>query len=236
MSSSTLSLVLISLSVIACGKEDTRQSLPTPAPPSSAASVSAVDSNPQEASPDSIEASGIRASAGRVSRVGSKLLIQLPGGRSVTFTDDSTPDSKSDVHRYAGYKKEIHSYVVHIVPYEGSHPYLVVDDSTGDSTTVGGMPVPSPDGTRFATASLASPEGDEPGSIEVWRMAQRKPQREFLYTTEKDLWQPSDPVWRDSVSVEFTKNTRSGCCDPYVKAPGLLIRSGATWVLANPRP
>lgn len=230
-----LSVLLLS---IGCAPESARQPAPASSPPSSVASSPVVDSSPQVSWSDSIaavEAAGIRASGGKVARVGSELRIQLADGRSVAFMDDSTPGSKSDVHRYAGYEKEIRSHVVHVVPYEGSHGYLIVDDSTGDSTAVGGMPVPSPDGTRFATASMASPEGDEPGLIEIWRMAGRKPEKEFVYTTESESWEPSDPVWRDSVSIEFSKNTRSGCCEPYSKAPGWLIRSGATWVLANSR-
>jgi hypothetical protein len=223
---------------IACAPESARQPLPAPSPPSSVASAPAVEISPRVSWSDSIqavEAAGIRASEGRVTRVGSKLRIQLPDGRIVEFADDSTSGSKSDVHRYAGYEKQIHSHVVHVVPYEGVHGYLVVDDSTGDSTVVFGMPVPSPDAARFVAASMASPQGDEPGLIEIWRMVGRKPEKEFFYSTESESWEPSDPVWRDSVSIEFSKNTRSGCCEPYSKAPGWLIRSGSAWVLANAR-
>jgi len=148
------------------------------------------------------------------------------------------------VARYASYLKGIHSHVVHMVPYEGSGWYVILDDSTGDSTTVADMPIPSPDGTRFALTSM--PDEGKDGAIEVWRMeslncskllpkcvVERKPEKEFSYDLENAHWLPSDAVWRDSVTIDFIKNSGDDPDKPFIKTPGRLTRTETTWVLAD---
>jgi hypothetical protein len=176
-----------------------------------------------------IEVAGIAASGGKVSRASYwELRIHLLSGRTLAFKTDSTMGMS---FRYAGYLREIHSHVVHRVPYEDTGNYLVVDDSTGDSTTVWAMPVPSPDGARFALTSLGEDAESNVGNISVWRMVGRKPQKEFSIDDEN--WDSSDAVWRDSVSIDFTRNTPVDQEHPftYVKTPARLSRTGATRVL-----
>lgn len=173
---------------------------------------------------------------GKVCRVGPELRIQLLGGGTAVYKDDTTPGMKFAAPRYAGYLKEIHSHVVHRIPYEGDGGYWVVDDSTGDSTFVFGMPVASPDGTRFVTTSMRGEADYDPGLIEVWRMVGRKPEKEFSFDTEQEPWEPSDPVWRNSVTIDFLKLTHSSPGDPYIKTPALLTRTGSTWVLSDSLP
>jgi hypothetical protein len=81
---------------------------------------------------------------------------------------------------------------------------------------------------------MVSEDGSEPGLIEVWKMVDRNPENEFSYDTENEVWQPSDPVWRDSVTIEFFRNSHSDPSEPYVKTLGRLIRTGTKWVLAAP--
>jgi len=236
MRCATASLSLLFL-LVGCTSETSRQSADLKRQDSTVTRTSSTDSSPPMDWADSIQAvevAGIRASAGKVARVGSILRIELLNGKSVTFVDDSTPGAKSNIHRYAGYQRQLRSHVVHVEPYEGAQPYLVVDDSTGDSTVVWGMPVPSPDSIRFVAASMANSTDGEPGMIEIWRMVGRKPEKEFSYTTEHDSWEPSNPVWRDTATIEFSKNTRSGCCESS-KTPGWVIRNQGTWSLANAR-
>ncbi|MEO8911261.1 MAG: hypothetical protein ABI408_13690 [Gemmatimonadaceae bacterium] len=173
---------------------------------------------------DAVEHSSIAASGGKVSRTRQLgLRIHLLDGRMVAFKADSTMRM---IYRYAGHIKEIHSYVVHRVPYEDTGNYLIVDDSTGDTTTVWATPVPSPDGKRFVLTSLDEDADSNVGNISVWRMVGRKPQKEFSLDDED--WASSDAVWRDSVTIDFTKNTSQDANHPftYIKTRGRLTRTG----------
>lgn len=205
--------------------------LPGPAP---SALAPASDSNAQidwRAAEDTMERTALRTAEGKASRVGPELRIQLLDGRTAVFKDDTTPGLKFAVPRYAGYLKTICSHVLHILQYEGSGAYLVVDDSTGDSTIVFGMPVVSLDAKRFAWTSQAGEANYNSSVIEVWRMVGRKPKKEFSY--ESETWEPSDAVWRDSVTIDFLENTHSSPADPYIQTPAHLTRTGTTWVLSD---
>jgi hypothetical protein len=186
---------------------------------------------------DAVEHDGIAASGGRVFRAiygdaeYSELRINLLSGRTAVFK----PDSTTATYRYAGYLKAIHSYIVHRVPAEDPGDYLVVDDSTGDTTRVWAVPVPSPDGKRFVLTSLNEDSESDIGNISIWRMVGRKPEKEF--SIDKENWDSSNAVWRDSVTIDFTKNTSQDQNHPftYIKTPARLTRRGTTSVLpGNP--
>lgn len=212
--------------------------LPAPLPgPAPSALATASDSNAQidwRAAEDTMERAALRTAEGKASRVGPELRIRLLDGRTAVFKDDTTRGLKFAVPRYAGYLKAICSHVLHIIQYEGSGAYLVVDDSTGDSTIVFGRPVASPDGTRFVLTSMAGAGAGYDGSmIEVWRMVGRKPEKEFSYDTENGPWEASDAVWRDSVTIDFLKNRFVSFTEPDVQTPGRLTRTRTTWVLSE---
>lgn len=206
--------------------------------PDSAAAKAAPDSTTRPPmnwsdSLHAVEVAAIGASGGKVSRANYwELRIKLLNGRTLILKTDSTMRMS---YRYAGYLKEIHSHVVHRVPYEDSGNYLVVDDSTGDSTTVWAMPVASPDGTRFVLTSLDEDEESDVGNISVWRMVGRQPQKEF--SINEGRWRSSDAVWRDSVTIDFMRNTNPDPDNPfkYVKTPARLTRMGTTSVPPDKR-
>jgi len=182
---------------------------------------------------DSAESVDFRTANGKAARAGAELRIQLLCGGLAVFRDNTTPSPEFALWRYAGYLKSMRSHVVHRIPMEGSGAYLVVDDSTGDQTIVFGMPVASPDGKRFALTSMAGEANYDAGLIEVWRMEGRKPEQEFSYDTGSESWEASDAVWRDSVTIDFLKNSHSVAGDPYVQKPGRLTRTGTTWALSD---
>ena len=169
---------------------------------------------------NAFEAASIAASGGKVSRSPYWLRIELLNGRTLALKDSSRGMSVM----YAGHLEQIHSHVIHHVPYEDAGNYLIVDDSTGDSTLVWAMPLPSPDGTRFVLTSLDTDAESAVGSIAVWRMVGRVPEKEF---SVGEAWESSNAVWRDSRTIDFVKNV----WDPdhpfkYVKSPARLIRIG----------
>jgi hypothetical protein len=179
---------------------------------------------------DAFDVASIAASGGTVSRSHEELRIRLLNGRTLTLKTDSTMRM---ILRYAGYLKGIHTHVVHHVPNEDAGNYLLVDDSTGDSTTVWAMPVPSPDGTRFVLTSLDTDAESEVGNIAVWRMVGRVPDKEFSINGER--WESSNAVWRDSHTIDFLKNISPDPERPftYVKTPARLIRTVPTQILPD---
>lgn len=229
-----MGLVVSAQLLIGCTVASSHPSPPAPPPATVTASSTATADNPPAMSwSDSIkavEAAGIRAADGKVSRVGSELRITLRNGTTAAFAEDTTP-GQFTAPRFAGYLKELHSYVVHVLPYEGSGNYYIVDDSTGDSTVVWGMPVPSPDGSRFALTSQSGDADYDKSIIEVWRMVGRKPENEFSYDSGENSWDPSSALWRDSLTIDFVKISR---IPPYSTSRGRLVRNGTTWTLTEP--
>ncbi len=224
--------------IAACSTENSRPNPPAPAPATvsiahdstSPAIASDSSKKPAALDVDTLEASAIRPVSDIVSRVGGELRIRLRDGRVAILKDDTTEGLRFALPRYVAYLRAIHSHVVHQIQYEGDGIYLVVDDSTGDSTVVYGMPVVSPDGQRFVTTSIEGMEGGNPGEIDIWRMVEGKPEEEFTYSTEHESWDASDPTWRDSVTIDFIENS-SDPSKPTVKTTGRLTRTGTTWAL-----
>lgn len=178
------------------------------------------------------EIPALRTSKGKAARTCGELRIRLLNGQTAVFRDDTTPSPTFGLYRYAAYETPIHSHIIHRYPYEGSGAWLVVDDSTGDSRIVFGMPVASPDGQRFVLTSMRDVAGYDPGMIEIWRMVGRRPEKEFSYDTENSPWQASDPVWVDSSTLDFTKNTYTSMSEPDLESPGRIVRSGRKWTFA----
>jgi hypothetical protein len=200
--------------------------------PASTASTPVSDSNTHMGAPaadDTMELAAFRTSEGKASRMGRELRIQLLSGRTAVFKDDTTPGMKFALPRYAGYLKAMCFHAIRILQYEGSGAYLIVDDSTGDSTIVFGMPVVSPDAKRFAWTSRAGEANYNSSLIEVWGMVGRKPRKEFSF--ESETWEPSDAVWRDTSTIDFLENTHTSPELPYIQTPARLTRSGTTWTL-----
>lgn len=62
--------------------------------------------------------------------------------------------------------------------YEG-HGFLLANARTGGRTTLTAVPVVSPDRSRFVTASVDLEVGYVPNLLQVWRLAETGPNREF---------------------------------------------------------
>ena len=227
-----------------CATENPQPQPRTPSATSPVVAAQAPDTNPAANIPDSteaaepvdidtLEAAAIHPVSDIVSRAGTELRIRLLDGRTAILKDDTTAGMAFAIPRYAGYLKAIHSHVIHQYQYEGEGIYWILDDSTGDSTIVYGMPVVSPDGNRFAFTSMEGMEGGNPGLIEIWRMVGRKPEKEFSLDTENQPWAASDAVWRDSAAIDFFKNTYRLGPDRPVHTLGRLTRTGTTWVLSD---
>jgi hypothetical protein len=199
------------------------------------ARCAAADTTPKSSNISAIDAEEIpalRTSNGRASRICGELRIRLLNGKTAVYRDDTTMSPTFGLYRYVNYQPAIHSHVIHRYFYEGTGAFIVVDDSTGDSRIVFGTPVGSPDGQRFVLTSMRDEAGYDPGMIEIWRIVNRRPEKEFSYDTDESRWQASDPVWVDSATIDFIKNTYTSMSEPDLESPGRIVRSGTAWTFA----
>lgn len=176
---------------------------------------------------DRVEKAANPAAGGKVSRAGKELRVELIGGRTVEF-----PDSEREVYRYAGYVGALCSHIINRLGGEGSGVFLVVHDSTGDTTAkLHAAPVVSPDGTRFAVTSMSGEADYDANVVEIWRIAEGKPEKEF--SIEPEGYQPSDAVWRDAQTLDFTKNVDVGPFPgvSFKKTPARVRHTPDGWVV-----
>jgi hypothetical protein len=161
--------------------------------------------------------------------VGRELRVRFANGQTGVYL---TQGEERGTFRYLGYLKPMRAHVINERGMEGNGAFYVLDDSTAHSTKVWGKPVLSPDGTRFVLMSMSGFADYDSNLIEVWRVVDRKPDREF--SLEPEDYEPSDPVWRDSTTIEFIQNRIVGTPDAdYLKTPARLNRIGGKWVVSD---
>jgi len=86
-----------------------------------------------------------------------RLYLSVRDGKVLTLADCSFDDN-THYYEYLRYDEPGGFHVVHLWRYE-AHDYLLVMRNTGKIYTVGGLPLWSPDGTRFAYAVCTPPDG-----------------------------------------------------------------------------
>ena len=114
--------------------------------------------------------------AGRAVPDGAGLTLVLVSGRHLRMTNDTRgcPQDEhglDDGHCYRyGLVQDLpdqHAFIVREAYYEGDS-LLLIDDRTGRQTALDGMPVFSPDGTRFFVND-DDEANDHDNNLEVWR-------------------------------------------------------------------
>src|SRR5687768_261497 len=173
---------------LACSTEESRPSVQIPPPPPTAVAtgpaqrcgssrgavpVSASSTIPQfdptESGGwmkwlDTVERAAIPTAGGKVSRAGAQLRLELIGGHTTIFTD-----AAREAYRYAGYVGAMCSHIINMLGGEGSGVFLVVHDSTGETTEkLAAAPIVSPDGKRFALTSMHGEADYDANVIEIW--------------------------------------------------------------------
>lgn len=156
---------------------------------------------------DSVEQRAIELSGGRVRRLAGVLRIEGTGGAVLDLANDTTTAASTVVYRYLGFLPELSSHLVDIGFYEGGS-YGLVSAETTDQTFVQGIPVVSPGGTRFVTASVDLEAGYGPNSLQVWRIFPYGPRLEWGLDGG-DGWGASDPAWTGEDELEFTMHRRT---------------------------
>lgn len=174
---------------------------------------------------DTTEAAALRCANGRVARHGDTLAISLLEGFTVTRVDARGDGDREGLveYRYMGRLRGANGgpsfHLLEALGFESGGVQLV-NARTGDSVRVSGFPVPSPDGVRFATAPLGRDDCESENDLELWRLADDKPVREWSlvlddctgvggYAVELS-WRSPDTLslLRERTSVDGSHGTR----------------------------
>jgi hypothetical protein len=151
------------------------------------------------------ERRAMAAGGKRVTRVGGELRLRLASGRRVTLTDTLAEGDSHHRLVYEGFQPALDLHVVAVSFYEGG-TVLVFQDLTGQEKIIPGLPVASPDGRRFLSASIDLEAGYDPNRLEIWRVDQAGLHCEVALDGAA-RWGPDSVRWAGPNAVEFTRTT-----------------------------
>lgn len=178
-----------------------------------------------------VEKSILARRAGRVFRLGDRLVLKLSDGTEKVFQDQLENGEDDYGYSYHGYIDALGFHLLHIQLYE-SDRYALVDPRRGRTTHIDSPPVISPDKSRFVTASLKI-EGPVGGAsaITVWVLTPEGPKPEWSL----DLWESgfSDAVWIDNATVRFNKCSWSEKGVGYKIEPAVLVHTSTGWQMRD---
>ena len=149
------------------------------------------------------------------------------------MSDRLSGDAIERVHVYRGYIAVIDHHLIQVVLPEGSL-HVMVDAATGAMTEIDAAPVMSPDGSRFATASLDLVAGHGPNRFRIYRMSPNGPVIEWSF--EPKEWGPADPVWLDTSRIRFDRVTADTRTAPisFRRSPAVLEGGTGSWSIVVP--
>ena len=190
------------------------------AAPTPAAALGPVDNTPElavdAACSDSVESAALRCAEGAASRHGDTLAIALTEGGTVTRIDEANAGEQSVSYGYAGrIGGASGTPVFHLVDMTSGDGYTVelINARTGDSLSVTGHPLLSPDGTRFAVAAIDLDSCDGSNALEVWRVTGDVPVRELSLQpwdcVKRTGWGASQIEWTARDTLDVLRNMPS---------------------------
>jgi hypothetical protein len=191
---------------------------------------------------DTTEALAMRCAPGLASRSGDTVIIRLSNVGAAKRVDD--PNEGTGYHRYyyagrfGGDNGTPGFHILDVRNMSGGAIELI-NAATGDSLVVRGVPLLSPDGSRFA--AVEEPDACElPTQLEVWRVTGDKPVLEYSLDTfdcmKSTGWGPSEPAWRSRDTLTLLRaflptdslRRQNGERDT---TRALLVRRAGAWVL-----
>jgi hypothetical protein len=163
---------------------------------------------------DTGETAAFKCGEGAVARHGDTLVIALSGTGVVKRVNDTTNTESYVRYQYAGRMgggSGTPAYHILDVGHYESAGVELVNAASGDSVLVGGTPILSPDGSRFATTSENAESCEATNQLDIWRITGDKPVREFelppFDCTRAHSWWPSDITWHGQDTLTFLRNT-----------------------------
>jgi hypothetical protein len=191
---------------------------------------------------DTSEAMAMRCAEGVATRSSDTIIIRLSNVGAAKRVD--RPDEGSGYRRYyyagrfGGDNGTPAFHILDVRTYEGGRIELI-NAATGDSLVVHGVPLLSPDGTRFV--AVAEPDAcDFAPGLEIWRVTGDRPVSEYAlepFDCEKNAgWSPDDVRWRTRDTLMLERRAVSADSARRMNAErdtvrAFLVRSAGTWTL-----
>ncbi len=172
------------------------------------------------------EQAAIAPASGKAARKGTRLELKT-STRTVVLDDDCTNGEPYVRYTFKSFIPEGGYYLIAVTGWEGSG-YMLVNERTGDKNNIEGSPVFSPDRKLFVSMSIDLEAGENPNSIQIWRITSGGLKQELNFDTD-NAWGPSDPVWKDNGTIAFKKNFFVKPGAEFKSVPALLIQKGDTW-------
>ena len=191
---------------------------------------------------DTSEAAAMRCASGVAMRSGDTIVIRLSNVGASKRVDEPTEGDAYRRYYYAGrFGGDNGTPAFHILAVRNMQGGAIelINAATGDSLVVRGVPILSPDGTRFA--AVAEPKACElPIQLEIWRVTGDKPAHEYTLApfdcTASRGWGPSNVVWHSRDTISLLRNTLPS--DSARRVAGerdatraLLVRVAGKWTL-----
>ena len=194
---------------------------------------------------DSVESGALACAEGAVVRRGDSLAIMLVDGRSIYRVDNRLMGDAFVSFTYAGrFGGSSGTPTFHMLDITGPESVAVelINARTGDSVVVADRPLLSPDGARFALATMDLETCEGTNLLEVWRITGDRPVREFTLEpydcTRNRGWGASDLEWIAADTLGFVRHShrksRQADIADYDTASARLARGAAGWVMDGP--
>ncbi|WP_157807741.1 hypothetical protein [Hymenobacter chitinivorans] len=148
--------------------------------------------------PDSVEASPLAQTGGRVQRAGLDLALKATNGRTVVLRNDTTDSENAVQYSYWGQLPGAHQWVVSVGLWEG-HSVVLIDQRTGQRTDIWGRPVASPDGRYILASNADLAAAFDPNGLQLLQVGAKGPK--LVWQRELINWGPTEARWRPDGSI-----------------------------------
>ena len=206
--------IAVTTLALACGdmRRDARHTTPDVTPESLPSMLSSSAVAPFCS--DTGETMALKCGEGAVTRHGDTLVVALSDVGAVKRINDTTAGEGYVRYQYAGRMgggSGTPAYHILDVGHYESAGVELINAASGDSVYIGGAPILSPDGSRFATTSENAESCEATNQLDIWRITGDKPVREFelppFDCTRPHSWWPSEIAWRGQDTITFLRNS-----------------------------
>ncbi len=132
-----------------------------------------------------------------------RLVVLAHDGARRVYADSAAGAIVPRLHVFRGTLRSLGAHVVETTYMPEGGAFTLVDAHTARETPLDTMPVPSPDGRRFATATADLVAGHRPNRVRVYRRTPRGPVVEAELAPRD--WGATRPVWSDGRTLRLTR-------------------------------
>jgi hypothetical protein len=156
-----------------------------------------------------------------------RLVVTAENGTRREFVDDVVAGERRSTHRLVSAPGSLHGLVIVRQYIPEGRMVLMVDRRTGDVIELDDVPVPSPDGERFVTASLDLVAGHLPNRIRIYRMTTGGPTLEMEWQPRE--WGAQHATWLDAGTLQLERGMVDWNSHELITAPMVMRRTGDRW-------